>query len=312
MSKQDSDNNIKVSPVHDHIKALNTITLVGCFLSLLGIIGIWITAMVFSNWRRKAGTKVLLQLSTAIALPLIFIIISNIDDRMFVNVDDSYEITENNKTTCVVLGALLHYSILASFMWMLITAVLQFVRYVRVLGVSRPSRFMCKFAILGWGIPLIPVIIVLSIDFESYIPSTSTFYKPICYPKGYSFLFGIMLPISIILLVNVVLFILVLYSISRGSNDKMKPTDMDLVFAQLRLSIFLFFLLGLTWIFGIFSFNSNLIWSYLFCLTATLQGFVLFVYFIICDPATRSMWFALVKTPLTSGSSRNSITSISS
>ncbi|KOB76802.1 Uncharacterized protein OBRU01_02934 [Operophtera brumata] len=294
-----------------HAKALNTITLVGCFLSLLGIIGIWITAMVFSNWRRKAGTKVLLQLSTAIALPLVFIVISNIDDRIFVKVEDGYIITEKNKPACIVLGALLHYSILASFMWMLITAVLQFVRYVRVLGVSRPSRFMFKFALIGWGIPLIPVIVVLSTDFESYVPSTST-YKPLCYPKGYYFILGIMLPICIILLVNVILFILVLYSISRGSNEKMKPTDMDLVGAQLRLSIFLFFLLGLTWIFGIFSFTSNLIWSYLFCLTATLQGFVLFIYFIVCDPATRNMWIALVKPPFNTNSSRNSITSISS
>lgn len=299
------------SQVKRHTKALNTITLVGCFLSLLGVIGIWITAMVFSNWRRKAGTKVLLQLSTAIALPLVFIVISNIDDRIFLKVDDGYKISENNKTACIVLGALLHYSILASFMWMLITAVLQFVRYVRVLGVSRPSRFMFKFAIVGWGIPLIPVIVVLSIDFESYIPSTSNF-KPMCYPKGLYFILGIMLPICIILLVNVILFILVLHSIALGSNEKMKPTDMDLVGAQLRLSIFLFFLLGLTWIFGIFSFSSNIIWSYLFCLTATLQGFVLFIYFIVCDPATRNMWIAFVKPPFSTNSSRNSITSISS
>lgn len=305
------ENQIQISQIEKHTRALNTITLVGSFLSITGVVGIWITAMVFSNWRRKAGTKVLLQLSTAIALPLVFIVISNIDERMFLKVEGGYEIAENNKTMCIILGSLLHYSILASFMWMLITAVLQFVRYVRVLGVSRPSRFMFKFASIGWGIPLIPVIIVLSIDFESYVPSTST-YKPLCYPKGFYFLFGLLLPICIILLVNVILFILVLHSISRGSNEKMKPTDMDLVCAQLRLSVFLFFLLGLTWIFGIFSFSNNILWSYLFCLTATLQGFVLFIYFIVCDPATRNLWIALVKPPLSPNSSRNSITSISS
>lgn len=308
-----NDLNLDHFQIQNHTRALNIITLVGCFLSLCGVTGIWITAMIFSNWRRKAGTKVLLQLSTAIALPLIFIVVSNIDDKMFQKSIHSklFEITEKYEILCVVLGALLHYSILASFVWMLITAVLQFVRYVRVLGISRPSRFMFKFALIGWGIPIIPVITILIINYESYIPNPSI-SKPMCYPKGIYFLLGVMLPVSIILLVNIILFILVLYSIARGSNDKMKSTDMDLVYAQFRLSIFLFFLLGLTWIFGIFSFTKNPLWSYLFCLTSTLQGFVIFIYFIICDPAARGMWVTLVKPSFSANSFRNSITSTTS
>lgn len=293
----------------NHTTALNIITLVGSFLSLLGIIGIWITALVFSNWRKKAGTKVLLQLSTAIALPLVFILIFNLDYSIFTQVNGMYVIAKHKTVECIILGSMLHFSILASFMWMLITAILQFVRYVRVLGVNRPSRFMCKFTLIGWGIPSIPVILTLAFDAENYIPRPSI-VRTICYPTGYYSIAGVVFPICIILCVNVTLFILVLYAISRGSDQKMKSTDMDLVSAQLRVSIFLFFLLGLTWLFGIFSFSNHLLWSYLFCLTSTLQGFVLFIYFVICDPNTRNLWITLMKPQFISSSSRNSITSI--
>lgn len=306
--------NRTATPNTIHSRALNTITLIGSFLSLLGIAGIWITAFVFQTWRKKPGTKVLLQLSTAIALPLIFIVVFNLDNTIFVTIDGHTTISENMKVVCIVLGAFLHYSILASFMWMLITASLQFVRYVRVLGVHRPSRFMIKFTLIGWGVPLVPVIFVLWSDTDNYIPDLSTVSsdKSICYPNGFYFILGVLVPICIILLINIILFILVINAISRGPDGKMRATDTDLVGAQLRVSTFLFFLLGLTWIFGIFSFSDYHLWSYLFCLTSTLQGFVLFIYFVICDPVTRTLWVTLMTPQFRVSSSRESVTSISS
>ncbi|KAM3967889.1 LOW QUALITY PROTEIN: uncharacterized protein ACR2FA_011438 [Aphomia sociella] len=295
---------------HDtnHPKVLNIITLGGSFLSLLGIIGIWITALVFDVWR-KTGTKVLLQLSTAIALPLVLMVIFNLNHNIFIKIEGKYVIRNNMKIVCIALGALLHYSILANFMWMLITATLQFVRYVRVLGVSRPSRFMIKFMIIGWGIPIIPVTAVLLANSENYIPNRSI-GRPICYPSGFYFMVSVLIPICFILIINIILFILVIKSISQSTD--MRTTDRSLVFAQLRLSIFLFFLLGLTWIFGVISFTGNFLWSYLFCLTATVQGFVLFIYFVICDPSTRNLWIMIFKPPFSSTSSRKSIMSINS
>lgn len=294
----------------NHSTALNIITLIGSFLSLFGVIGIWITASVFKTWRKKAGTKVLLQLSTAIAVPLIIIIIFNLDNSIFVEHEGRYVVAEHMKIICVILGSLLHYSILTSFVWMLITAILQFIRYVRVLGVCRPSRFMIKFTMIGWGLPFIPVIFTLALDYENYIPNTSSTTDldkgPICYPNGIYFIFGVLVPVAIILLINVILFALVIHAISRGPDGKMRATDIDLVGSQLRLSIFLFFLIGLTWFFGIFSFTGNLLFSYLFCLTSTMQGFVLFIYFVICDPSTRNMWITLMKPQFSMSTSRNS------
>ncbi|XP_026759323.1 uncharacterized protein LOC113518543 [Galleria mellonella] len=293
----------------DHTKVLNIITLTGSFLSLLGIIGIWITALVFDVWRKKAGTKVLIQLSTSIALPLILMLVFNLNQKIFVESEGKFILNNDMKIVCITLGALLHYSILANFVWMLITATLQFIRYVRVLGVSRPSRFMIKFMIIGWGTPIVPVVSILWVNHENYIPDPSI-NRPICYPKEFYFIASVIIPISIILVINIILFLLVIKSISQSSD--MRTTDRSLVFAQLRLSIFLFFLLGLTWIFGIISFTGNFLWSYLFCLTATVQGFVLFIYFVICDPSTRNLWVMVFKPPFSRTSSRKSIMSINS
>ncbi|CAH2102334.1 unnamed protein product [Euphydryas editha] len=309
--KNDSD----TLDMQKHDKPLNIISLVGSFLSLLGIMGIWVTASVFHAWRKKAGTKVLLHLSASIALPLLFMIVFNLDGTIFEEKEGITIIFDQSKAVCISLGALLHYSVLASFMWMLITAVLQFIRYVRVLGVYRPSRFMIKFTLIGWGIPLIPVIVVLALDMENYIPvlvSSREYKFSICYPSGFYLIVTVIVPICIILFINVTLFILVIYAISKGPDGKMRRPDMDLIRAQLRLSIFLFFLLGLTWIFGIVSFSKNIIWSYLFCLTSTMQGFILFIYFVICDTQTRNLWVTLMKPQFRPSSSRESITSISS
>jgi hypothetical protein len=51
---------------------------------------------------------------------------------------------------CIAVAALLHYFILASFMWMLMEGVLQYLLFVRVLG-NDFSRYMLKTGIPAWG-----------------------------------------------------------------------------------------------------------------------------------------------------------------
>lgn len=279
---------IDVVHIDHHQDALDLITLLGCSLSLAGILGIIITAIVFPSWREKAGSKVLLHLSASIALQMILICFVNTEVR-------SMDFFLNKQWMgCVAMGAMLHYSVLVAFMWMLITAYLQFLRYVRVIGPSRSNRFFLKSSIFGWGVPLIPVCIVVIFAPDSYIPNLQQIDQGICYPTGYSLYFGVIVPMGLIVLANLIIFVMVIYHIMRGPDGKLRTSsanDRDLTMAQLRLSVLLFFLLGLTWIFGLCaSTQVGLVFSYLFCLTATLQGFVLFLYFVILDPITRNLW----------------------
>lgn len=269
-----------------HQKALDMISLLGCLLSLLGVCGIAITAIFFRTWRKKPSSVVLLQLSAAIALQMI--------QLCFVNTEYSSMVLvmEQRFIVCVALGALLQYSILVAFSWMLITAYLQFMRYVIVLGAKRTNRFFLKSFLIGWGLPLVPVLIVIITAPNSYVQSVGhNNGGGICYPSGSSLYFGLILPIGAIMLANLTIFLLVIYSILAGPGAKMRSNKRTLIIAQLRLSVFLFFLLGLSWIFGFLaSIKSGIIFSYLFCLTATIQGFVLFIYFIILDAKTRELW----------------------
>ena len=55
-----------------------------------------------------------------------------------------------SRVPCLAVAALLHYLILASFMWMLMEAVLQYLMFVKVLGATY-SKYMVKTAIPAWG-----------------------------------------------------------------------------------------------------------------------------------------------------------------
>lgn len=293
-----SDDDVIITDTHQ--EALDLITLLGCSFSLVGICGILVTAIIFPTWREKPGSKVLLHLSAAIALQMILICFVNTEVRSL-----SFFLNQQ-WYSCVSMGALLHYSVLVAFTWMLITAYLQFIRYVRVIGHTRSNRFFLKAFLFGWGIPLIPVLLVVGIDPNSYIPNLEQLGQGICYPTGYALYVGVIVPMGIIVLANLVIFILVIYNILRGPDGKLRTNERDLSLAQFRLTILLFFLLGLTWIFGFCaSTQVGLVFSYLFCLTATMQGFVLFLYFIILDPITRNLWGQFLRRYLNCSPSNN-------
>lgn len=182
----EQDGDVRITLLHKRV--LNIITLLGSVLSILGILGIFVTAITFRAWREKASTKVLLQLSFAIALQMV--IISFFSTENYTLTLD----TPGEKLSCVALGTCLHYSVLVTFSWMLITAFLQFKRYVIVLGNLKPERFFLKSFFVGWGMPLIPIVTVLIIDPFLYIPEI----YGICYPQGMAFYFSVLLPVGLI------------------------------------------------------------------------------------------------------------------
>ncbi|XP_037805662.1 uncharacterized protein LOC119599827 [Lucilia sericata] len=287
--QNDLTDEILVTAVHQ--EALDIISIIGCTLSLLGLVGIWITALLFKSWRSQASNKVLLNMCVALTLQMVLF--------LFVNTDDVAEalVEKHSYTKCIVLGALLQYSILVLFTWMLIVAFLQFQRYVTVIGIQRPKHYIIKSAIIAWGLPLVPTLLVALLDSKSYIPSNYQLATDtgICYPSGNGLHFGVILPVSLIVLANLAIFLYVFYSISHTLSMSMQRNEKQMVIKQIRLSILLFFLLGLSWIFGIFAFmKAGIVFSYLFCLTATMQGFVLFIYFVIIDENARTSWQKLL------------------
>ena len=119
-------------------------------------------------------------------------------------------------------------------------------------------------------------------------------------------LFGVFLgPIFVVLLVNVVLFVLVVRVLIKHSKritveskdaKKYKNTFKTLI----RIfSIMLMF--GLSWLFGAFTINyASILFSWLFVIFNSLQGFLLFLFFCVIGKDAREEW----KSVFTCGRSR--------
>lgn len=259
-----------------HYEILSILSYIGCILSLLSLILIGLTGAIFKNWRRDFSNKIWLHLSGSISLLIIaFLIIAFVD-------------VHNDRPLCLATGIIMHYSILASFCWMLISAVLSYQRLVKVFTKSSSHRLL-KACLVGWIIPALPIIILCAVDAEIYsiTKGIGTLKKPFCYPEGLAFWFTIIMPIAVIVLANMILFCIIIYSVFMNSKIQ-RHGDTNQLYRSLTVSFLLFFLFGLTWIFGLFS--DNIVAAYLFCITATMQGFVLFIFFILGNKKTRDLW----------------------
>ncbi|GBP43842.1 Adhesion G-protein coupled receptor G4 [Eumeta japonica] len=278
--------------------ALEIISLIGCYMSLFGLICIGLTAALFRVWRRDFTNKVWLQLCVAIFVLIIcFLVVV-------------YARFQTYNVPCMLVGVALHYAVLASFCWMLVAAVLSYRRLVLVFN-QDVSHKLLRASAFAWGVPCAVVGVLLSVDPHSYAgrfdektPSAS-----FCYPTGLGLWLALYTPVAVMLLANWTLFGLIVYSVfaSRriqrhgGTNEMLRCAT---------VSCLLVFLFGLPWIFGLFA--SNIVLAYLFTLTATFQGFVLFLFFVVCNKKTRDMWLNKLrivqkrKVPVTSSTYKSS------
>ncbi|XP_026742549.1 uncharacterized protein LOC113504459 isoform X2 [Trichoplusia ni] len=260
---------------------LELLTIIGCFLSIFGLTMIGLTAALFRSWRRDFSNKIWLQLCIAILLVIVsFIVI------IFAQFDN-YDIP------CMLVGVLLHYSVLASFCWMLVAAVLSYRRLVMVFT-RDASHKLLRASAFSWGAPCAVVGILLSVAPHSYAGrfEEKTPTGAFCYPSGLALWLAVFAPIAAMLLANWTLFILIVRSVF-ASRRIQRHGDTNEAMRCASVSCLLVFLFGLPWLFGLFAYN--IVLAYLFTLTATFQGFVLFIFFVVGNKKTRDLWLNKLK-----------------
>ncbi|XP_052737653.1 uncharacterized protein LOC112042944 isoform X2 [Bicyclus anynana] len=279
---------------------LELLTIIGCSLSIFGLLMVGVTAALFRSWRRDYSNKIWLQLCISVfLLVLSFLII------IFARFDQ-YSIS------CMLIGVVLHYSVLASFCWMLVAAVLSYRRLVLVFT-RDASHKLLRASAFSWGVPLGIIGVLLSAAPQSYAGrfEEKTPSGSFCYPSGLAMWLAVYAPIAIILLANWTLFALIVRSVfaSRGIQ---RHGDSNEALRCASVSCLLVFLFGLPWVFGLFAFN--VVAAYFFTLTATYQGFVLFLFFVLGNKKTRDLWLNKLKIkqtrkiPVTSSTYSNSRT----
>ncbi|KAG5862932.1 hypothetical protein JTB14_011791 [Gonioctena quinquepunctata] len=267
-----NSNNILSENTAIHI--WDIITNINSVLSLFGLFGILLTALLFDRWRNNTGNQILMNFSVAISIKNIMLYIS-----VGVWKDNASGIA------CTITGGILHYSILSEFCWMLIIAILQFKRFVEVLG--GPLKYvLLKACICGWVFPSFPVFLIIIIDVHNYSQGA----LGLCYPSGLGLYLAVWLPLIIIITINTIIFSFIVYNVFCNKNVPGDQGNHDMLF-QWRLAILLFSMLGLTWIFGFIGLIAGVsMFSYIFCFFATLQGFTMFLFFIVFNKSTRYLY----------------------
>lgn len=255
---------------------LDYLTAIGCILSILGIIGIFSTAIAFKAWRERIGSKILLNVCFCILFQIILLYLN----------------FHAKGAACIVIGSLLHYIVLSGFCWSLTMAFLQYLRFVKIIGVDTPHLIL-KSGLVGWCIPILPVIIVLIVEPSNYI--SNEYAANFCYPQGIVLYLTVFTPLLLIVLANLVVFSIIVHTISwkgfSGTKARHNMNDRNILIKQFKLAILLFFLLDLSWIFGLLAASGCCARClYIFCGTAPFQGFILFVFYVVLDTATWGLW----------------------
>ncbi|XP_033630633.1 adhesion G-protein coupled receptor G4-like isoform X2 [Asterias rubens] len=171
---------------------------------------------------------------------------------------------------CVLVGALIHYLSLTTLMWMAVEARNMYVSTVKVFPEDTP-RYMIKAGLLAWGSPLIVLTATLAAATESYKHDDYCFISP-----GLAMYLGLLTPIALILLHNVITFILVMRSLLKVKE----ASRSEQMTKRLQNAVGISALMGLTWCFGFLAIEgATFAFQLLFCLFNSLQGVVVFVMF---------------------------------
>ncbi|KAK7112540.1 adhesion G-protein coupled receptor G4-like [Littorina saxatilis] len=253
----------------EHQLALSLLTIIGLSLSIAGLTITVLSFLLIKKLRKGKPQQTLFNMALAMLASWIVFLAG------FTRVE--------SHAGCIAVAAMLHYFILASFMWMLMEGILQYLLFVKVLGNSF-ENYMLKTAIPAWGLPLIPVIVVLAIDVDLYRGGDQY-----CWMSLTPFYYAFLAPVCLVMLSNIIVYVMVVVNICRRNNIASSGTNKRAV--GIRASVACFIVLGLSWVFAFFAIeDARVVFQYLFTITTSLQGFLVFLVFTARDPNVRAFW----------------------
>ena len=122
---------------------------------------------------------------------------------------------------------------------------------------------------------------------------------------GYSFYFPLLLPVALILLVNFVVLVMVMRSLTKKNNASSQRQAGKM---QARITFACTTLLGLTWVLGLLAIGElTYTFQLLFTIFNSLQGFFIFVFYTLMNKDVSKEWKKFFKIgPQSDLSKRNS------
>ncbi|XP_035636884.2 mucin-5AC-like isoform X2 [Oncorhynchus keta] len=265
---------------------LTYITYIGCGISAIFLSITLLTYLAFGKLRKDIPSKILIQLCVALLfLNLVFL------------VDGWLALYPDAVGLCISTAWFLHYFLLASFTWMGLEAVHMYLALVKVFYTYIP-RYMLKFSLLGWGTPLLVVIVVIAVDednyglvgYGKYVDGSRT--DDFCWLKNdIAFYVTVVAYFCVIFLMNLVMFAVVMVQLCRIKRQNPDNKRHRNRLQDLRSVVGVTVLLGLTWGFAFFAWGPvNLPFMYLFCIFNSFQGFFIFVFHCAVKENVRKQW----------------------
>ncbi|XP_057312360.1 adhesion G-protein coupled receptor D1-like [Hydractinia symbiolongicarpus] len=236
-----------------HQNALNKLSLI-CSCVSICFLFIGILLLTFLLCGGKRHTRHIIHINLMISL--------FIAQLIFVTGVGAVE----NKAVCQSVAYLLHYFYLASFCWMLVEGLYLYFAVIKVF--SDGKIYLRWYFLFAWGFPALVVIVTGATSHKWYGTEEYCWLSA----EGYS-VWAFIVPVLCVVMINMVILVLIINQIVVLANSSGVVDDVK---TGLRSSLILLPILGVTWVFGILSFNTETIaFQYIFNITNSLQGFML-------------------------------------
>ncbi|XP_072165486.1 uncharacterized protein [Diadema setosum] len=253
--------NIELSAKHDAIS--DVISTTGCGLSIAGAL---LTICIYLFLRLKSD-RVLIHTNLCVAVGAAQVV--------FLCLDASFK----SQVACTVVATLLYYFYMAAFCWMLIEGVNLYLKAVIVF--SKPGSKMRIYLTIGWGCPLIPLVVILGYYRGQLGDDVTQKSDPLCFlrPVDHSIWFFIVPVLSIIML-NLFLVARVVWEIVKlAGGPHVINNRITRAKHGVKACVILLPVMGLTWLFGVLWMNGGtVIFMYLFTVFNSLQGVFIFIF----------------------------------
>ncbi|KAL0993176.1 hypothetical protein UPYG_G00104300 [Umbra pygmaea] len=231
-----------------------------CVIVGLVFLALAILTFLFCSWNPKINNTARLHLCICLFLSQLLLLL----DYVFIH----------HKLACSIMAGLLHFLVVASFMWMLLEA-LQLHLLVRRLSkiqvIQREGLQKKYLYLIGYGIPLVIVAVSAAVRPGGYGGTTVCWLKPIYY-----FNWAVLGPVCVILAMNWILFCVTIWSLrptlANMKSDVSQSKDTRLIIFKILAQ---FVILGCTWVLGLF--QSTMVFKYLFIVLNSQQGTFLYI-----------------------------------
>uniref|UniRef100_A0A672IB75 G-protein coupled receptors family 2 profile 2 domain-containing protein n=1 Tax=Salarias fasciatus TaxID=181472 RepID=A0A672IB75_SALFA len=243
---------------------LTYITLIGCSLSLFFLL---ITVLLFATNRADLSVKVHVNLAIALILLNLHFLPSQAAAAL------------QSDGPCLYVAVGLHYSLLATLAWMALEGYHLYRLFIKVFNIY-VRWYLLKLSVVGWGLPAVIVSLVAIIDTDSYgrvsmdssNPNATEMHIEVCRDHSphtqRSVTPRFVLPLA------------------RQCGQRERGRSKRAACTLLGISA----LLGITW--GLVFFSQGSLTTpglYAFCILNSLQGFFIFLWFVLSLRKTRNL-----------------------